>query len=201
MKMNGIEKMLMNNPIRASIQRWYEAPLLMRLGGRTDGMHVLEIGCGRGVGTALLFDQFGARKVHAIDLDADMVERARKRLSRYGSGQLSIEVGDATAINAKTASFDAVVNFAMIHHVPNWQSAVSEVSRVLRPGGRFYFEEVTSHALNKWSYRAFMKHPAENRFCSTEFIDELERNGIHVGGNYVEKYQGDFIFGVGRRID
>ncbi len=55
MKLNAIEKTLMNNPARSLIQRRYEAPLFVRLGGRTDGERVLEIGCGRGVGTEIIF--------------------------------------------------------------------------------------------------------------------------------------------------
>jgi ubiquinone/menaquinone biosynthesis C-methylase UbiE len=199
MIMNGVEKFLMNNPVRAAIQRWYEAPLLLNMGGKTKDMRVLEIGCGSGVGTDLIFRQFGAAEVYAVDLDPDMVQLARKRLSGYTSKQLTLEVGDATAINAENESFDAVFNFAIIHHVPDWQAAISEIRRVLKPGGRFFFEEVTSHALDKWSYRTFMKHPSENRFSSEEFLRELEHQDIQVGKNFVEKYFGDFIFGVGYR--
>jgi ubiquinone/menaquinone biosynthesis C-methylase UbiE len=199
MKMNRTEKFLMNNPIRASFQRWVEAPILERLGGRTEGMRVLEVGCGRGVGTQLIFERFGAREVYAIDLDIDMIEKARKRLDKYPPERLMLSAGDVTAIDVADESFDAVFNFAIIHHVPNWQAAVAEIRRVLKPGGRFFFEEVTSHALNKWSYRTFMKHPTENRFSAQEFLAELEHQGMHVGQNFVEKYYGDFVFGVGTR--
>ena len=199
MKMNRTEKFLMNNPIRAAFQRWVEAPILERLGGRTEGMRVLEVGCGRGVGTQLIFERLGAREVYAIDLDTDMIEKARKRLGKYPPERLMLLAGDVTAIDVADESFDAVFNFAIIHHVPNWQAAIAEIYRVLKPGGRFFFEEVTSHALNKWSYRIFMEHPTENRFSAHEFLAELERQGIHVGQNFVEKYYGDFVFGVGMR--
>ena len=79
MIMNAVEKTLMNNPVRAALQRRYEAPLLERLGGRTNSGRVLEIGCGRGVGTEIIFEYFGAYEVHAFDLDPDMVERASHR--------------------------------------------------------------------------------------------------------------------------
>lgn len=198
-KLNRIEKALMNNPARALLQRRYEAPLLERLGGRTEGLRVLEIGCGRGIGTEIIFDRFGAREVHAFDVDPDMGELAHQRLSRFPAERLRLFVGDAAAIEAEDSSFDAVFDFGNIHHVPDWRRALAEVVRVLRPGGRFFFEEVTSHALSRWSYRMFLEHPAEDRFRAQQFIAELERQGIHVGGNFVERFFGDFVIGVGRR--
>ncbi len=199
MKLNSIEKLLMNNPVRALLQRRYEAPLMERLGGRTEGLRVLEIGCGRGVGTEIIFERFRAREVHAFDLDPEMVKLARKRLSSIGTDRLRLCVGDAEAIAEGDASFDAVFDFGIIHHVSEWKRDISEVARVLKPGGRFFFEEVTSKALNRWVYRTFLEHPTENRFSAKEFVAELDRKGIAVGGNSVEWLLGDFITGVGRR--
>ena len=199
MKLNRIEKALMNNPVRAMLQRSYEAPLLERLGGRVDGKRVLEVGCGRGVGTEIIFERFGAREVYAIDLDPDMVDQARRRLSAYLPDRLKLSVADVAAIESEDASFDAVFDFGIIHHVPEWQVAVTEIRRVLKPGGRFFFEEVTSHALNRWSYRTFLEHPKENRFSGQEFVAELERQGVAVNGNAVLRFFGDFVIGVGCR--
>lgn len=199
MKLNLIEKALVNNPARALLQRRYEAPLLERLGGRTSGLRVLEIGCGRGVGTQIIFERFGAREVHAFDLDPDMLDQARARLAGYPPERLRLFVGDAAAIDAESQTYDAVFDFGIIHHVPCWRRAVSEVARVLRTGGRFFFEEVTSHALSRWSYRTFLVHPKVDRFSTAQFVFELESHGIHVGGNYVERFFGDFVFGVGCR--
>jgi len=200
MKLNAIEKALMNNPARAALQRRYEATLLQRLGGRFDGKRVLEIGCGRGVGTEIIFQRFGAHEVHAFDLDPDMIDQARRALSHYPPHRLTLYTGDATAVKEPDASFDAVFDFGIIHHIPNWQDAVSEVARVLRPGGKFYFEEVTSHALGRWFYQTFLEHPqSQYWFNKKQFVVELERHGILVGPNIVERFFGDFIIGVGHR--
>jgi ubiquinone/menaquinone biosynthesis C-methylase UbiE len=199
MKMNRVEKIMMNNPVRAAFQKWYEAPLLERLGGRVEGLQVLEVGCGRGVGTEEILNRFGAREVHALDLDPDMVRLARARLAGYPPERLRLAVGDVTRIDAEDAAYDAVFDFAILHHVPVWQDAVTEIRRVLKPGGRFYFQEVTSHFLDKWFYRTFLEHPSENRFSGKQFVDELERQGIRVGENWVERGGGDYLFGVGRR--
>src|SRR5262249_50752496 len=68
--LNAIEKAMMNNPVRAAVQRWIEAPRLLAMGGALPaGARALEIGCGRGVGTELVLDAFGAEHVDAFDLD------------------------------------------------------------------------------------------------------------------------------------
>ena len=133
MKLNRIEKLLMNNPVRSGIQRFVETPTLRRLGGRVDGLQALEVGCGRGVGTQLVFEQFGAQQVHAIDLDPDMVARAQRRLASYSADRLRLAVGDVTAIEAEDASFDAVFDFGIIHHVPDWPASGMWPHRIPTP--------------------------------------------------------------------
>jgi ubiquinone/menaquinone biosynthesis C-methylase UbiE len=197
-KLNRIEKALMNNPVRLALQRTYEARLLMRLGGRLDGARVLDMGCGRGVGTQLIIEKFGAAHVTAFDLDEEMVALVGRRLAGL-EDVVRLSVGDATAIDEPDETFDAVFEFGIIHHVPDWRTALAEVHRVLRPGGRFYFEEVTSHALQRWASRTFLEHPHDDRFSAEEFIHALEGRGIAVGQNYVTRFFGDFLVGVGQK--
>ena len=80
MRLNRAEYALMNNPIRAALQRHFEAARLLRLGGPLGGGAALEMGCGRGVGVELVLDVFGAETVDAFDLDPRMIELARTRL-------------------------------------------------------------------------------------------------------------------------
>lgn len=188
----------MNNPVRALIQRRHEARLLEALGGRTANLDVLEIGCGRGVGTGIILRRFGARRVCAFDFDPKMAELARRRLARVPPSCLLIGVADAAAIPVRNASVDAVFDFGAIHHVPDWRAAVSEIRRVLRPDGRFFFEEVTRSALNRWAYRTFLEHPREDRFSGEELIAELERHRLIVGCNHRYWMSGDFVAGVAR---
>jgi ubiquinone/menaquinone biosynthesis C-methylase UbiE len=198
--LNPVEKVLMNNPVRAAIQRLYEAPLLERLGGKVPGARVLEIGCGRGVGTEIILERFEAAHVDAFDLDPRMVVLARRRLERF-DGRVSLEVADAAAIPAPTGTYDAVFDFGIVHHVPDWRQAIAEVARVLRPGGRFFFEEVTRHALRRWSARRFLGHPPfGDRFMGDEFVRALGYEGLRVADRWVERVFGDFVIGVAERV-
>jgi ubiquinone/menaquinone biosynthesis C-methylase UbiE len=191
MKLNAIERAAMNNPVRAAHQHHREAAWFRRLaGGALSGQQVLEVGCGRGVGAQVILDRLGAADVTAFDLDESMVELARRRL--HGR-PVSLSVGDVCAIAEPTDSIDTVVDFGIIHHVPDWQQAVAEIARVLRPDGLLLFEEIPRRVLDSWAFRTFTVHPRENRFESAEFAAELARHGLH-GMGRIEQHLGAMVF-------
>lgn len=158
MKLNTPERWLVNNPVRALAQRFYEVPLLRRFGGRIESGRVLEVGCGQGVALPMLLTEFGAAHAHGVDLDLEQVRLARRRLGRVYAGRIDLRVAAVEQLPFADASFDAVFDFGILHHVPAWQSAVAEIGRVLKPGGTF-FEEVRREALERWSYRKFFNTP------------------------------------------
>ncbi len=199
MKMNFLESFVMNSFIRTWFLKNLEAPTLLELSGSLKDHAVLEIGCGQGVGTELLFNMFNAKKVMAMDIDLKMIRRAQKRLRNYDAPKLILHAGDATNITTRDEMFDAVVNFSALHHVPQWQKAITEIARVLKPGGRFIFEEVTRQWIERWPNRLLFLHPKESRFTDLEFLQELEKNGLKVEDRFTTKKKGDFIFGVGIR--
>ncbi len=175
MLLNRLEFALMNNPIRAAVQRYVEASKLLRMGGAVTGGSALELGCGRGVGAELILGRFGAAHVDGFDLDPRMVRRARRRMRRHG-GRAHFWVGDATAIAAPDDEYDAVFDFGIIHHVPDWRAAVAEVQRVLAPGGRLYAEEVLAPAVRR--SRHLFAHPQADRFDAEQFEEALVQAGL-----------------------
>lgn len=179
MLLNQIEKALMNNTLRAWVQRRLEAPRLLDLGGPAPGAVALEVGCGRGVGVEIILDRFRAARVDAFDLDAKMIELARRRLAPCGD-RVRLWVGDVSRIEAEDASYDAVFDFGIIHHVPDWRGALSEVHRVLRPGGRFYAEEVLERFIVNPLVRRLLDHPLEDRFDAERFSRALTARGFRV---------------------
>jgi ubiquinone/menaquinone biosynthesis C-methylase UbiE len=195
MKLNHAERLLVNNNLRAIVQRFYEGPLLRSLGGAANGGIVLEIGCGRGAGVEVILQQFHAAHVTGMDLDPLQIERARKRLQGKYDGRFTLISGDAEQLPFADASFDAVFDFGVLHHVPDWQRALSEIRRVLKPGGTFFFEEVTRAALDRWLYRAFLQHPAENRFSEAEFLEEVANHRMKLAGTARHVLFGDIFIG------
>jgi ubiquinone/menaquinone biosynthesis C-methylase UbiE len=182
MKLNWVESLAMNNAVRSYVQRRVEGPGLAALAPRgTEGAQTLVLGCGRGVDIEIAFDQFHADRVTAIDLDHRQVARARRRMGSGHGDRLRLEVGDAGALPYADATFDLVLDFGIIHHVPRWQDVVGEIQRVLRPGGQFLFEEIPGSELDTLIYRVLTRHPRKNRFDASGFKAECERRGLEIG--------------------
>ena len=173
MLLNRFEYMLMNNPLRAALQRHFEVRRLLRMGGPMNGGAALEIGCGRGVGVEMILDLFGADSVDGFDFDPRMVALAQARLAKRQE-RTRMWVGDAAQIASPNAVYDAVFDFGIIHHVPRWRDAVAEVARVLKPGGRFYGEEFLKSVVEHPLIRQLFKHPTEDRFDAVNLRSALE---------------------------
>lgn len=88
---------------------------------------LLEVGGGQGELAERIQRELGAH-VTFVDQSAGMVELARAR-------GLDAEVGDVQGLRFADASFDTVVAAWMLYHVADLQGALSEIARVLEPGG------------------------------------------------------------------
>ena len=121
------------------------------LSGYVLSGEVLEVGGGSGAMAAGVVRTFPAARLTVTDMDSAMVESARARLSQLGN--VSVDVADATALPFTTNRFDAVTSYLMLHHVVHWVDALSEIARVVKPGGIFLGYDVTNTRLARWTHR------------------------------------------------
>ena len=105
-----------------------------------DGASVLELGCGKAEKTRLLAETGRAREILALEVDA--IQHALN-LAAPALPNVQFAQGGAEAIPAPDASFDIVLMFKSLHHVPValMGQALREISRVLRPGGVAWISE------------------------------------------------------------
>lgn len=104
------------------------------LDGRALHGAVLEIGGGDGSMADAVLRAAPDVTLTMTDYDDRMLDAARRRLAPF-DGRVSIEQADATRLRYGDSSFDAVLSFIMLHHVIDWERALREAVRVLRPGG------------------------------------------------------------------
>jgi ubiquinone/menaquinone biosynthesis C-methylase UbiE len=95
----------------------------------------LEIGAGLGGLTAQLLTLFPQFRMVATDTDTERVGMAEQVLSGFGK-RASVQRADAVALPFPDGRFDLVLSAAMLHHVIEWDKALAEAVRVLRPGGK-----------------------------------------------------------------
>ena len=100
------------------------------------GERVLDVGCGMGTDVFEIAPLVGSNgQVIGVDVSAAMIDEARRRAEGRGLA-VSFEVGNSQALRFDTNAFDAVRTERMLMHVPDAELALSEMTRVLKPGGR-----------------------------------------------------------------
>jgi SAM-dependent methyltransferase len=110
------------------------ADVLAAVGIAGGTERVVDLCCGDGLFTLPLAER--AKHLVAIDLDPEMIERARARLA--GAANCDFRVGDAYDIAALAgAPADVVLIANTFHGVPDKDRLARAVARALRPGGRF----------------------------------------------------------------
>ena len=102
------------------------------------GDRVLDVGCGNGAYTERLGDTFQA--VVGVEVEGERLEEFRDRLADRADGgeRFELRLQSAEALSDPDGAFDAVIAVETLEHVVHAEAAVAEITRVLRPGGRFY---------------------------------------------------------------
>ncbi|MCC6944987.1 MAG: class I SAM-dependent methyltransferase [Thermomicrobiales bacterium] len=92
---------------------------------------VLDIGCGDGNFASIAYDE-------PIDVGLDPMERDLQEAAAMRPGvYLDVVQGSATSLPFRDGSFATVVSNCVIEHIPDVDATLSEISRVLKPGGTF----------------------------------------------------------------
>src|SRR5215210_3318950 len=118
--------------IAASMRESGEA-LVLTL-GITDGLEVLDLGCGDGT-TALPAARLGAN-VLGVDIARNLVEAGNARARELGLDNCRFQECDASALELGDDSFDLVVSIFGAMFAPRPSDVAKEMVRVARPGGR-----------------------------------------------------------------
>jgi ubiquinone/menaquinone biosynthesis C-methylase UbiE len=151
-----------------------------------NGERILDIGCGNARDILPLL-RTGAR-VTGIDLSEGMIQEAKHELSAAGRPDVTVAVGDATRLEFAAEAFDKILCSEVIEHIPDAELAVSEMHRVLKPGGCLV---VSTPNRRSWygfdRYVIWMRllrrrwdHPFDNWRTIADLRALLERHGFRV---------------------
>lgn len=150
--------------------RTVEVAVVRRLGPYEPP--ILDLGCGDGQLVRIAFSEQLPLEA-GIDLEERDVERARRR----GVYQ-RVEVGDIRSLPYNDGTFATVFSNSVLEHVEGVQKVLQEVSRVLRPGGRFVFTVPTPELV--WtlpSIKRFLQR--DDRDTAMKRVEEFNRTYGH----------------------
>lgn len=100
--------------------------------------HLLDIPIGTAVFTCEKYRRMRHALITGVDYAEPMLDIARGRKEDYALDHLTLAQGDATDLQYEDESFDSVLTMNGIHAFPDKHRALSEMARVLKPGGRLY---------------------------------------------------------------
>jgi SAM-dependent methyltransferase len=147
------------------------------------GHRVLDVATGGGHTAGALAGRCG--RVVASDLTPSMLREARALAAERGAGNVVFTAADAEALPFRDASFDRVTCRIAPHHFPDVRTALAEMARVTRPGGRIgVIDSVV---------------PGEP--CLDAFLNGVEkvRDPSHVRSYRMEEWL-DFLAGTGLHL-
>ena len=198
MKLNWIERIFVNSPIRLAIQHleinWFQSIMPLE-----PGAQILEIGCGRGAGARLILEHFKPAHLYLVDLDPAMIQKAGEHLNSTYQDTVSLCVANATALPFTDESIDAAFGFGFLHHVPAWRDSLIETARVLKIGGIYYMLEYYPSLYQNFVTRRILSHPERDRFSSRELRDAFI--GVDIALNHTFELKRLGILGVGIKTE
>ncbi len=104
---------------------------------------ILDLGCGTGALLEKMLAQNPALCATGLDLAENMLIKAKDRLL----GRAELVLGDAESMPFADGSFDAVCCTNSFHHYPAPEAALSEIHRVMMPGGTFILGDSLTHGI------------------------------------------------------
>lgn len=172
------ESISSDNPVH---QRLLKAYLLVK-DMISDG-DLLEIGCGEGRGVQYLDER--TRSFTGIDKISEVIDDLSKKHPSHQFFQMIIP-----PIEFPDNSFDTIISFQVIEHIKKDRDYLSEIYRILKPGGTAYIttpNRKLSLTRNPWHVREYLSE--ELKDLALNYFDDVKIHGIHGNEKVMEYYE------------
>jgi 2-polyprenyl-6-hydroxyphenyl methylase/3-demethylubiquinone-9 3-methyltransferase len=166
---------------------YFREALVSRLGRDPKGLRVLDVGCGGG----LLSEEFAAMGCDVTGIDQSLPTLAAARQHADASGlPIRYLEGSAEQLAFEAGTFDIVCCCDVLEHVDNPDAVIGEISRVLKPGGVFFFDTINRTFKSKlvaiklaqdWRLTRLIPrdvHVWEKFIRPSELVELLDRHGM-----------------------
>jgi ubiquinone/menaquinone biosynthesis C-methylase UbiE len=126
--------------------------MMLDMAGLSPGQHILDVAAGTGEQTLLAARRVGPTgRIVATDISAPMLGIAADSARQHGFSNVETRVTDARQLGFESGSFDAAISRLALMLIPERAKALTEIYRILRPGGRFAAIVLSSAATNPYT--------------------------------------------------
>ena len=159
-------------------RKWYiekvELKTFQRFGLSIRNADILEIGCGNGYAAALIAEQ-EPNSYTGLDIMPEQLAIANGR----GLQNASFIEGSADDLSRfPDKSFDAILDFCILHHVEGWRTFFDEAHRVLKDGGSIYIADLSKRCIHMVDAILHWGHAEEALFTLQELETEANKRGF-----------------------
>ena len=159
-------------------RKWYiekvELKTFEKFGLDLFGADILEVGCGNGYAASLITAR-GVNRYTGLDIMPEQLALARERKLKNAR----FVEGSADDLSAfPDGSFDAVLDFCILHHVEGWRTFFDESRRVLKSGGSIYAADLSKTCIHIVDALLHWDHAEEALFTFKEFEEEANKRGF-----------------------
>jgi 2-polyprenyl-3-methyl-5-hydroxy-6-metoxy-1,4-benzoquinol methylase len=131
------------------------------------GTLILDAGCGSATGS-ILFARRGFR-VQAVDFSESVLKSARTNVREAGFGdQIQIQQEDLLSLSFPDGSFDHILCWGVLMHIAEVEQALSELTRVLKPGGSLIISEINQSSLQRKAFIGLTRILGKSRAGETK---------------------------------
>lgn len=149
-----------------------------------ESSHVLDLACGVGTTSFYIQDRYGCR-VTGVDIAENLIDVAKRALMRKGKeDKITFKVANALKLPYPDNTFDTIISQAFFILIDERETALKEISRVLKPGGYFgslelswfktppeeAYEELVRKACNEFIPRVLTFEDWEELFASKSLV-------------------------------
>ncbi|MFC2116734.1 class I SAM-dependent methyltransferase [Bacteroidota bacterium] len=160
--------------------------------GDVGGLNLLEIGCGNGVQAKHILQTCNPGFMTGIDLDPDNIDIAREQQEIRKITNMLFLVDDAQELRQiASESMDAVISIESAFHYPDKAAFIDQVSRILKPGGKFLVADLLTTkrskgvgirkywkgkmVLNHWNLDRYKEYLEKDPLILDESVDITDR--------------------------
>ncbi|MEJ2544215.1 MAG: class I SAM-dependent methyltransferase [Calditrichaceae bacterium] len=174
----------------------------------SPGDHVLDFGCATGTRTLALAGS--VRHIHGLDFSGEMIREALKKKEKIKVGNATFSRGSIFDESLEKESFDAVIAYAVLQLLEDYEAVIRRIRELLKPGG--YFISTTPLLKEKMNFKTRLNFtllhllrslglfPLHlNRFTVGDVENLLEQNDFQLVETERIPYEMTVLFLAGRK--